>query len=343
MATAKKLPSGMYRCLSFDYTDIDGKRHYKSFTAQTKKEAELLAAQYKNHSDDRREKIQDISLPAAIDQYIELKKNVLSPSTLRGYRQYKSYYASIGDRKIKDLKGKVIDNWIKNFSGTHSPKTVSNAYGFLSVVLKENGVDIGSHKLPQKMPPEYYIPSDQEVQDIIAWCHEHDTELEKAVYLAAWCMMRRSEICGLCGEDIDDTRIHIHNTMVKGSDYDYMVKNSTKNSSSNRYIDIPPSLAKMLPKQGKVVNITPDALTRRFERYFEITGTHKFRFHDLRAYSASVRHAQGVPDQYIMSYGGWSSDKILKQVYRRNMEQYEQKYTAQMNDFFETYATQNAT
>ncbi len=30
MAKAKKLPSGSWRCLVYDYTDADGKRKYKS-------------------------------------------------------------------------------------------------------------------------------------------------------------------------------------------------------------------------------------------------------------------------------------------------------------------------
>lgn len=37
MAKAKKLPSGAWRALVYDYTDQDGKRHYESFTASTKK------------------------------------------------------------------------------------------------------------------------------------------------------------------------------------------------------------------------------------------------------------------------------------------------------------------
>ncbi|WP_243099906.1 hypothetical protein [Clostridium sp. OM05-5BH] len=37
------LPSGNFRVLALDYTDPDGKRHYKSFTAPTKKEARMLA------------------------------------------------------------------------------------------------------------------------------------------------------------------------------------------------------------------------------------------------------------------------------------------------------------
>lgn len=39
-----------------------------------------------------------------------------------------------------------------------------------------------------------------------------------------------------------------------------------------------------------------------------------FRFHDLRYYSASIMHAIGVPDVYIMERGGWSSDKTLKKI-----------------------------
>ena len=51
MATAKKLPSGSWRCLVYDYTDENGKRIYRSFTSDDpspagKRKAEALAAQY---------------------------------------------------------------------------------------------------------------------------------------------------------------------------------------------------------------------------------------------------------------------------------------------------------
>ena len=48
-----------------------------------------------------------------------------------------------------------------------------------------------------------------------------------------------------------------------------------------------------------------------------------FRFHDLRRYSASIMHAIGDPDQYIMERGGWKSDKVLKQVYRGTLNEYQ--------------------
>ena len=45
MATAKKLPSGKYRCRA-SYTDEFGNYKTKSFTAATKKEAENLASNF---------------------------------------------------------------------------------------------------------------------------------------------------------------------------------------------------------------------------------------------------------------------------------------------------------
>ena len=50
MAKAKKLPSGSWRAQAYDYTDDSGKRHYKSFTAPTRKEAEFMAAEYQINS-----------------------------------------------------------------------------------------------------------------------------------------------------------------------------------------------------------------------------------------------------------------------------------------------------
>ena len=64
-----------------------------------------------------------------------------------------------------------------------------------------------------------------------------------------------------------------------------------------------------------------------------------FRFHDFRHYSASIMHAIGIPDVYIMQRGGWSSDKTLKKVYRNALEDYNRTYTDQTINYFEKYDT----
>ena len=52
----------------------------------------------------------------------------------------------------------------------------------------------------------------------------------------------------------------------------------------------------------------------------ERAGIPHFRFHDLRHYCASVQHALGVPDAYIMQRGGWGNDRVLKEVYRHALK-----------------------
>ena len=46
---ARKLPSGSWRARLFLGEDENGKKHYKSFTAATKREAERLALTYVNN------------------------------------------------------------------------------------------------------------------------------------------------------------------------------------------------------------------------------------------------------------------------------------------------------
>ena len=91
MAKAKKLKSGSWRCLVYDYTDDAGKRHYKSFTCDDpspkgKRKAEMMAAEYattEKYNKLLNMKNQNITLGEAWDMYIENRSSVLSPGTVR--------------------------------------------------------------------------------------------------------------------------------------------------------------------------------------------------------------------------------------------------------------------
>lgn len=61
---------------------------------------------------------------------------------------------------------------------------------------------------------------------------------------------------------------------------------------------------------GKVVPLVPDSITKRFIDTIKLLDIPRFRFHDLRHYGASILHAIGVPDQYIIQRGGWSTDNV---------------------------------
>ena len=94
MATARVLPLGKWRCLVFVGKGDDGKRKYKSFTADNKNDAELAAKLYLSDPD-RKKKSNSITVKDALERYITVKTGVLSPATIRGYRQMqcrKSYF-----------------------------------------------------------------------------------------------------------------------------------------------------------------------------------------------------------------------------------------------------------
>ena len=88
------LPSGSYRVQALDYVDADGKRHYRSFTAPSKKEAQMLAEEWKlNKKKGIKEPI-DLTVSEAVERYLNVKEAVLSPSTMRGYDGLKRCYFS---------------------------------------------------------------------------------------------------------------------------------------------------------------------------------------------------------------------------------------------------------
>ena len=81
--------------------------------------------------------------------------------------------------------------------------------------------------------------------------------------------------------------------------------------------------------------MTPDRLTDRFCVLRDKLGMKTFRFHDLRHYYVSVNHTLGVPDQYIMAMGGWSTDRTMKAVYRNTLAPERDKFAKVSLSHFE--------
>lgn len=328
MATAKKLPSGKYRVRLFTHKDSNGKKHYKSFTAATKKEAELMALNYKIDSSDS-----TVTVWQAVENYCTLKSAVLSPTTIKGYLANKKIMEPIADIKLSALTQQRLQRYINDISQTHAPKTVMNVNALMSAILKSNGFNTFTVTLPQRQSIVYNILSRKELKKVLEYTKQNDFDMYLAISLGSTCMMRRSEICGLMASDICGNIAHTKTVLVQDKDNTYVTK-KPKTVESDRYIQIPDKLLKELPKSGRIVNLNPNQITHRYRKYLNKLGIPPSRFHDLRHFGSSMLHALGVPDQYIMKQGGWKSDRVLKAVYRNTLPDYEKTFAKKANSAY---------
>ncbi len=332
-----KLPSGNYRKNRLDYIDADGKKHWKSFTAPTMEEVDLMIAAWKLGRD-KEEKRNDLTISEAVRRYIDAKKHVLSPSTLKLYNSILRTHIEpvrLGSIYLGDLQTKDLQIWVSDLSVEHSPKSVRNINCLVKSSVEMFNPDFRYRvTLPQAVKPELYCPSDQDVRRLLDEIKETDEEMYRAVLLAAFGPLRRSEICALTSADFHGNTVTVNKALVYDEVGNLTMK-TTKTTSSTRTVELPDFVIKAMKGiEGRVVASAPDVLSNRFKRTVARIGGPKFRFHDLRHYAASIMHAIGVPDQYIMQRGGWATDNVMKRVYRNVIDVEQRKQPRRINEHF---------
>jgi integrase len=339
---ARKLPSGSWRVRVYSHTDASGRKIYKSFTCadpspKGKRICEREAAAWAANREDRQSPAL-MTFGAAAEEYIALRESVLSPTTVDSYRHIlKRYLVGLSARQITHITSKHVQQIINEYSAELSPKTIRNIHGFISVVMKEYRPDFALRvKLPKKKPTDQYIPTDADVKKLIGAAR--GTQIELPILLAAFGPMRRGEIAALRSENISGNIVHVCENMVKkivDGKNTWIIK-QPKSAAGDRYIEYPSFVAELWQgKEGRVCELCPDTITKVFIQLLDKTGLPHFRFHDLRHYSASIQHAMGVPDQYIMLRGGWGTDRTLKSVYRHSLPEQVKEQNAKINSYFE--------
>lgn len=337
MAKAKKLKSGSWRVQAFShYEMVDGVKRprYRSFTAPTKAEAEMMAAQFAN--DRKRYQQADFTVSEAVEQYIRAKEAVLSPATIRTYDQIRrTRLGTIGAIRIDTLSSADLQSWVSSLARQISAKTVKNVYG-LVISAVSLYTDKSFHvTLPARSPRQYSVPTDADVNLLMK---EARPDLKLAITLSAIGTLRRGEICALKYKDVlpDFSGIYVHSDIVLDKNRQWIHKDMPKTSDSVRRVELPAKVMDMLgtgDPEEYVITSTPAAISDAFARLRNRLGL-ECRFHDLRHYAASILHAIGVPDQYIMERGGWSTDGTLKSIYRNTLSDKSRQFSAKANDYF---------
>lgn len=332
MAKAKKLPSGSWRVKAYVGKDENGKLIYKSFTAPSKREAEGAAALYLAQK--KRERAQEMTVGEAIDMYIASKENVLSPSTIGGYRvTRRNQMQGLMGIQLTDLTNSDIQAEFNREALRLSPKTLRNARGLLSAALSVYMPDFTVRvSLPAKAHKVPDLPTPEEVIRAV-----RGTDIELPCLLALWLSLRMSEVRGIRYKDIHGNVLTVQNVKIKFG-ADEFTKEQTKTYNSTRVHELPDKLLELIgtgSPEEYVVPMVAQTITKQLKRYVKKACGKDVTFHQLRHLNASVMVELGVPDKYAMERGGWSTDSTLRSVYQHTFDDKRREIDKQINDYFE--------
>jgi len=340
MAKAKKLPSGSWRVQVYSHTDANGKKHRESFTASTKAEAEMKAAEYAANKH-RRAK-HDLTVKEAIEGYINAKEGVLSPGTIRGYVRYKHNYEKINNLRVRTLTSEDLQIWISDLSKDHSPKTVKNVYSLLTAALGLYAPDMSFKvTLPAMEIKRPESPSDEVIREL----YRAAQPAFKVCIGLGMCGLREGEVSALKHEDIANGIAHIHSVMVKDRHSKWIYKETPKTGQSDRFVKLPKFLMEEIGEgEGFITGMNPATISKKFTLLRDKLG-YNIRYHDLRHFFASSAVVLGIPDIYAADMGGWGragTAPIMKSVYQNNIKSMSDYYAQKMSDYLDGIIQEDA-
>lgn len=321
----EKLPSGKYRCRKM----VKGKAVSITLPYKpTQKEAVFLLDEKMTGRDKLR-----MTFDQAAAEYINGKRNTISPSTIRGYESLRKILPDqFKNKLVGDITAWDVQKYINDLSADHTPKTVRNHHGFISAVLSTFAPDTILHtNLPQKQKKDVYLPSDEDIKKILE--DVAGTEYEIPFRLACYGL-RRSEICALTPADLDGDVLTINKALVKDDKNKWITK-TTKTTHSTRKIIIDQPLCELIRTQNSIYQGDPGSLWSKLQSAQKRLQIAPFPFHMLRHYYASTAHSLGMPDAVIMASGGWKTDHIMKNIYRHEkqtqVEELQRQYALKMS------------
>jgi len=344
---ARKLPSGSW----FIQLRINGTS--ESITEKTEDMCVAKAIAIKAGLIKARKKPDSITLGTAIDNYIDSRDNILSPSTIKAYKAYRKHrFQSLMDKKLEEISPKLVQkavnletNSTRHASGikasndkgrTVSAKTVINAFGLIRTVLAlETDIDLSKIALPKQTASNTQTLTPAQVGQLIRIIEGNEVEL--SILLAVWLGLRRSEIAALEKSDFDfkNKTVSINKALVQNENNEWVIK-GTKNSTSTRILSCPDYILSRIEKleDGRILSMHPNTLYRNLQKECERNGLPKIRFHDLRHCAASIMLLLGIPDKYAMERGGWASKQTMTGRYQHTIDTAAQTFSNSIDDYY---------
>lgn len=330
--TPRKLPSGSWNIqLRFPEGSV-------SITAPTKTEcvnrATLIKANRLN--DVEIQKAAKETLGGIIDTYIDEIGPVLSPSTVRGYKQIRqNYFKAYMDK----LPAKVNYQFMINEEyRLHSAKTVKNAWGLVRSSLSHSGFTVPKVRLPAVPVKEIPFLQPEEIPLFMDAVKGDIAEIPILLELQG---LRRSEAKGLDWKDVDLRKgtLRIHSARVQRADGKFITKSTTKNRSSSRTMPIlipqlKLALSSCPDKTGSVVKVAENTMLRHAKFACGRAGVTVVGNHGLRHSFASLGYHLGLNERQMMELGGWADQGTMHRIYIRISQSAWQKSENKLLEYF---------
>ena len=339
--TPRRLPSGAWNVR----IQVGGKTH--SITRPTQKAclAEALAikaGQAEFRSPSRR------TVSGAIDAYIEARQDVLSPSTVRGYRAIQSTrFQSAMPRRIEDLNQTQWQRLVNSESRLCSAKTLRNAWNFLSAVICEATGRRITVRLPQVVRQKRPFLTPQQIPAFLAAIRGEHCE---AAMLLALSGLRRSEIMAVRwdGIDLEKGCIYVHGSAVFDEDGNLVHRKENKNTASRRTVPfLIPQLRDYVlrtPHTGDyIVRCYPNSIYAAINRTCRRAGLPEVGVHGLRRSFASLAYHLGWSEEATMRAGGWSDIYTMRGIYTDISEDDYLAQAATVQSFYDKTVTKTGT
>ena len=339
-----RLPSGTWHC-QLRLQGSDGKPRSVSITDEDYAVVEAKARAVKAGVLEQEPRSRSpLTLDKAMEAYIEERRNVLSPSTLRGYSTIRrTRFQAYKSKKLDSFTEQLCRRMVNAEARLCSPKTLKNAWGFVSAVLRaELGVTY-TVPLPQIPPASRAFLDADQIRVFVDAVRGRSVEIPALLALHS---LRLSEVLGLTWDklDLDRGLITVSAAVVPGESNALVYKRVTKNRSSTRVIpimipELSAALAAVQDKTGPLIKSNRSALTQKVNRVCAAAGLPQVGMHGLRHSFASLAYHLGVPEKITMQLGGWSNDATMKKIYTHIAESDLSSYGNILTSFYQQAAS----
>jgi integrase len=245
--TLRQLPSGRWQA---SYIGPDGQRHYAPTSFRTERdgatwltrvEADLSSGKWRDESLGR-QLFRDYA-----EAYLDENPGVGERWAETCRRNMRLHMADLLDKPLVGITPAVVRNWYgKAMKGNGGKRSIGQAYSFgravMNAALRDDAIDRNPFNIPgasADTAKERLIATPAEVAALM---EAITPRYRAAIALAAWCSLRRGEVCALRTADIDfETKhVHIRKNWVELLESPKMVEKDPKTDAGKRAISVPP-------------------------------------------------------------------------------------------------------